>query len=362
MIGIMTFFRAVNYGAILQVYALQEFLNDLGINNEIIDYRCDYIEKIYSPMPNVSIKHIKTFLKQVKQIPIKYKSRRVFDSFIENNITKTNPLTKEMLQSFCRKYYGVITGSDQVWNLSLSGGDLSFALDFLSETNVKKLSYSASLGPSIIEQSSIVKLKPCLQEFDFLSVREETGLQQVYEMTGQKPVIDADPTVLLDIEKWNELSNRSKLKYKKFIFLYIMQPSDVLTEVAKELAKKNNYEIYSICMVENDLKLGHNLKGSSVEDFLWLIKNSEYVVTNSFHGIMLSIRFHKDFYWSLQVGKNMSNPRFDMLDKLYGINKRRCDKYNLHKNCEKLNWKCIEHVLENQKVIAKKHFHEMLNV
>ena len=141
-----------------------------------------------------------------------------------------------------------------------------------------------------------------------------------------------------------------------------MQPSEILYDVAEKLSKEYNCNIYSICMVNNDRKLGTSVKGSSIVDFIWLIKNAKYVVTNSFHGLMMSIRFHKDFYWALQKGKNMSNPRFDMLDKLYGINDRRCDSSDLYKMCKPLNWKNIEKVLENQRCIAESHIHEMLDL
>ena len=80
MIGIITFHRAVNYGAVLQCFALQQALDNIGAENEVIDYRCEFIEKHYSYVPTVSIVHIKQFIKECFQFPTKYKAKK-FDVF-----------------------------------------------------------------------------------------------------------------------------------------------------------------------------------------------------------------------------------------------------------------------------------------
>lgn len=101
-----------------------------------------------------------------------------------------------------------------------------------------------------------------------------------------------------------------------------MQDSPELIQMAKMLAQKYKLVVYSILMMDSKEQVGIDMRGSSVEDFLYLIHNAEFVCTNSFHGIMFSIRFHKKFFWAYQSGKNMSNPRFDMLIHQYGIDCR----------------------------------------
>ncbi len=113
-------------------------------------------------------------------------------------------------------------------------------------------------------------------------------------------------------------------------------------------------------MVDNSRKLGINVRGLKVTDFVWMIKNAKYVITNSFHGLMFSIRYHKEFFWAYQNGNHMSNPRFDMLTKLYKIDKRRCDNVNDYKNCVKMDWDETEEVLRNQAEISKRHLISMI--
>ena len=144
---------------------------------------------------------------------------------------------------------------------------------------------------------------------------------------------------------WECLVQKSTLKKNKFVFVYVMQKSDLLYDKALEIAKKYDLTILSISMVENDRKLGKDMRGASVEDFLWMIKNAEYVITNSFHGIMMSLRFHKEFYWAFQQGAHMSNPRFQMLIDDYGIDKCCCNNVDQ----SKLAYKIIDEKMESQR-------------
>lgn len=348
MIGIITFHRAANYGTVLQTYALQQALNCLSVKNEVIDYRCEHIEKLYSPSPNISPIHVKHYLKEVSQIGIKYKIRKEFDKFIENNICTSQPIDKASLKATSKKYDAIITGSDQVWHLALTGEDLTYALDFVGD-NVRKISYAASFGPAIIQPKYLELLKPQLQRMDYISVREPSGAKTAEELVGRQATLDVDPTVLVSREHWEKMAEKSKCSYSDYIFVYTMQPSDVLYDVAEELARRENLKIYSISMVENRRNIGSSAKGAGVEDFLSMIKNARYVVTNSFHGLLFSIRFHKKFYWAFQSGKHMSNPRFDMLTKVYGIDKRRCDTVDMMNKCSEMDYELIENILEIQR-------------
>ncbi len=323
MVGILTFHRAANYGAVLQCYALQQALDKLKIENEIIDYRCSYIQRHYSPIPSVSFIHIRRFIYELCEAPIKFKVRLQFDKFLKLNLRLSDSVNKSQMKSFCRRYNTIITGSDQVWNLAITGEDTTYFLDF-STKGCQKISYAASIGPKEVKEKYIKIMQPFLQLYDIISIREEAAINSIQQMTGRMPRVDTDPTVLMDISEWNYLVTKSKLKLKnkKYIFLYLMQDSPELIQMAKMLAQKYKLVVYSILMMDSKEQVGIDMRGSSVEDFLYLIHNAEFVCTNSFHGIMFSIRFHKKFFWAYQSGKNMSNPRFDMLIHQYGIDCR----------------------------------------
>lgn len=352
MIGILTFHRAANYGTVLQAYGLQHTLDELHIENELIDYRCTHIEKLYSPVPDVSIVHLRHFCKAVGKMGEKYRVRKQFDSFLRQYLHTGKKIKRAQLPVAATRYEGIVTGSDQVWHLSLTGMDLSYALDFVPD-GVKRLSYAASYGPAHLPEEYQNLLRPCLQRMDWLSVREFSAIDQTEELTGRVPLMNVDPSALPEIEVWNQIADTSKLSRKEFVFVYTMQPSDVLYRVAELLAKEKKLEILSLSMVYNKKKLGEDMTGIGVNDFLWLIRNATYVVTNSFHGIMFSIRFHKQFFWSYQQGSRMSNPRFDMLSRLYHIEKRRCDSAEDCYNCPGMDFVEIEKILREERELAK---------
>lgn len=357
MVGILTFHRATNYGAVLQCYALQQTLNTLKIENEVIDYRCPFIERHYSPIPSVSLLHTRQFTRELCNAPVKLKARLQFDKFLLSKIRLSSKTKKRKMESFCQKYDAIISGSDQVWNLAITGEDTTYLLDFKTE-NCKKLSYAASIGPRAVEKKYIDMMQTYLQKFDVLSVREEAAVETVQQITGRVPLIDVDPTVLVETSEWNRLAMESKLHCKKFLFLYLMQDSPELIHIAKTTAQEKGLTLYSIMMVQMKEPVGIDMRGASVEDYLYLIKNAEYVFTNSFHGIMFALRFHKKFFWSYQIGKNMSNPRFEMLVNQYGIACRCLIRGMKIEEYKEIDFEFVEEVMKNQRKTSLQHLKE----
>ena len=193
------------------------------------------------------------------------------------------------------------------------------------------------------------KLTPCLKQYDSISVREPAAKAFIEEISEKNVKVDVDPTILLPTEKWESLADKSNLAYKNFIFVYTMQPSDILYNLAQNLAKKEELQIYSLSMVDNSRKLGTDMRGAKIEDFLWMIKHARYVVTNSFHGLLFALRFHKQLYWAFQQGKHMSNPRFDMLIEQYGIDCRCCSKELGVDQCTELDYNYIDSIMSHQR-------------
>ena len=354
MVGIITFHRAANYGAVLQSYALQQALESIGVKNEIIDYRCEHIEQHYSPKPSVSIKHAKHFVLELMEALQKSKVRKVFDHFLNNYLCLSQKVTREELAILADKYNTVICGSDQVWNPISTNGDYSYFLDFVS-SDKKKLSYAASIGIDKWEDSSLNAIKEHLRSFDAISIREPSSLDMVESLYDGDLAINVDPTVLLEVSKWEEIAEKSNRSENGFIFVYMMQPSDNLYKLAESLAREKGLDIISISMSENKCSIGQNVKGASVNDYLWFIKNASYVVTNSFHGLIFSMIFEKDFYWDYQTGKSMSNTRFDMLSKQYGIGCRCFDDNKKPNDYERLDFQEIKETMKMQRLESLKY-------
>lgn len=348
MVGIITFHRAANYGAVLQSYALQQTLGSIGVESEIIDYRCEHIEQHYSPKPSVSIKHTKHFVLELMEAPQKSKIRKKFDGFLNNYLHLSQKMTRGDLSKLVNKYDTVICGSDQVWNPISTNSDYSYFLDFVS-SDKKKLSYAASIGIDEWEKSSSNVIKEYLKSFDAISIREPSSLKMVESVYDGDVVVNVDPTVLLEASKWEELAEESNRKENGFVFVYMMQPSDNLYKVAEDLAREKGLDIISISMSGRKCPIGRNLKGASVNDYLWFIKNASYIVTNSFHGLIFSMIFEKRFYWDYQLGKSMSNARFDMLSKQYGIGCRCFDDNKKLNDYKELDFREIKEIMKSQK-------------
>ncbi len=176
------------------------------------------------------------------------------------------------------RYRKVIVGSDQVWNYNLTDSDNSFLLDFVNN-NKKKASYAASFGVKELESNKKGYYKQALSEFEYISVREEQGKQIVEELVDNNVQVVVDPTLLVSKQEWEELANECKFKYKNFIFVYQLGVSSGLLQYAKKLGKKHNLKV-----IMAPCPLGMPISGISMPtigpiEWLWLIKNATYVVT-----------------------------------------------------------------------------------
>lgn len=306
MVGILTFHRALNYGAVLQAYALQQCLNSLGIENKIIDYRCSYIENFYKPIKLSHIKNPSSLARDVIYLKGNRKKRAKFNKFCNDYLLKSDPVYKhEDLKVLNKDYSSFITGSDQVWNNVWSGFDRSYFLDFAD--NQKKNSYAASFGFEEIPPDLKNEYKLLLSDFNKLSVREKSGQRIINEALNRNSVVSIDPSCLLSADTWNNIAE--KPKEKDYVLLYTLEKSAKLESLAKELAKKHNTKvIYIIDSVRK--KKGYDCKGFlSPLEFVGLFSNAKIVVTNSFHGLMFSTILKKEFYLAYQERKNAPNSR-----------------------------------------------------
>lgn len=323
-VGTITYHRAVNYGAVLQTFALQKVLDKFEVNNEVVDYRADYIEWIYKPFCMRDRKNIKDFFKIIKGAPIKNKKRNQFFKFIKNNIrVSQKAYTKETLDKANDEYDVFIAGSDQVFNLDCSNYDTNYLLDFVNDKN-KKTSYAASFGFDEMPKEDVKEYKRLLSGFNSISVREAQGVKIVKKAINKEAVEVLDPTLLISGNEWREIVGETKEDSKGYILIYALLPSQTLIEFANKLQEKTGLEI--VFVKDSLTKEGHNVLSKNVKylkdvepfEFVKLISEAEYVITNSFHGTAFSINFNKKFFTELLAPETKVNSRLenilDMLD------------------------------------------------
>lgn len=321
-IGIVTFHRAHNYGAMLQAYALLEFLNR-KYNAEIIDY---YAKRIYAnynvfrPLSKNPFKAVKNFKEDYTNRYIKRERYNKFERFMKNNYNLSNIYINEhQLKKNISKYDVLITGSDQVWNPDIVGGlsDI-YTLNF-GDIDTKKISYAASIGSTKYIDNNPEIFKSKLKNINFISVRESDAAQKLEVLMNRSIDVVLDPTLLLDTNEWESKLDNIK-ENEKYILAYMVKYDQNFINVVNHFSKVTGLKVIHFGLnnpgYENELKSCYN---ADPYDFINYIKNAEYVLATSFHATVFSIIFNKKFWI---VPHFLTNSRVTSLLDLFGLSNR----------------------------------------
>lgn len=289
-----------NAGASLQAYALQKYLSELGHDVEIIHYKPDYLfdYKIWGCDHPRYNKPVLRSIYSLLKFPERMKSfhcekKRKFDSFKKQylKLTREKYINIDSLRSNPPEADVYFAGSDQIWNSFYPNGrDPSFYLDFGKETLIRA-SYAASFATPTIEKTYQDFVKEEIQKLDYVSVRETSGLEILKSMGIANGYCVVDPVFLLDADEWRRMLPSTAID-ERYIFVYSFGKDALMERYATDLARKNNWKIYSWRDGFGDV----SVKNSGPIEFLQLIDNAEFVLSNSFHATAFSILFHKEFY------------------------------------------------------------------
>lgn len=359
-----------NYGASLQAYALQHYIESLGHDVEIIDFNpwfhCDRYNPFYMPKNAIGraakIVKILPFMRYV-WYPFKawrggmlktWGRKAAFDKFEEEyyHLTPVKYFSSEALQKNPPKADVYVAGSDQIWNtFSENGRELGYYLDFGDE-KLKRISYAASLATSSIKEGYEDFVKTQLQKFDAISVREKTGAQLLKELGIEDVSVVFDPVFLLNKEEWKALAKKGSLyglKPNNYLLVYDFLGNDQqMASFAKEYAKKHSLKIVSV----NDFNVRDyadvNINNAGPLEFLTLIDNATCVVASSFHATAFSIILEKEFYTFNLKGYNNSSRMQDLLSKLSLE-----DRMNPSQEKPTVEWKKVSSCLDQSKILSK---------
>lgn len=319
-IYVLTFHGSVNYGAVLQAYALNRAIEDLGYTCEVIDYNRELHHRNYLRVIKSSIKGLAY---QILQYPEKYRLHKKFDYFTK---TRMNIGKKIYNGFYVLKNAGFetdatyIVGSDQVWNCELTEDNLHYYLDFVESRY--KYSYAASFGVSDISdwknKETVLEL---LKKFRRISVREESGQKILKKHLGTMPEVVCDPTFLIMQEQWAELA--SEEKKDQYILLFMLARDEKLIRCAKEMALKNDLKIINIVYSVKRINGIEDVCSVGPEEWLAYIKDAKYIFTNSFHGFAFALNFNKQVWVSLSSGGRNSRildiaKRYDVENRIVG--------------------------------------------
>lgn len=315
-VGIITYHFARNYGAVLQCYALQKFIGNQGYQVEILNYKTHKQEQNNSLFNKR--KGIKNIVMNIALYP--FKSKRIikdkkFEEFIQKEMNCTNRIysleeLKNKINDEGFKY--IISGSDQVWNPRI--GDFEDAFFFPFKCAAKKISYAASIGGATLEE--LDNYKKWINDFENISVREETTSKILNSILEKKVKVVLDPTMLLNNDEWKIVEDDVEEEY---MLCYFINKSNFKEgfKIAKKIAKQRRLKIK---IINARFSLNSFRKGTIVDagpiDFIRLMKKASFICTDSFHGTIFSIIFNKPFL-SIDRKDNKNDTRkSDLLKKL----------------------------------------------
>lgn len=299
MIGIVTYYHIRNYGANLQAFALQHSILETGREAIIIKYESKIITKRAIKRLFINIKKEKHFL--IKLIILLNSIRSHFDF---KRFRKKYICIKELDSNINR----IIVGSDQVWNTEINGGDLYYFLDFYQG---KKYAYAASFGYEKVPEQYVEVLKPLLEQFHCIGVREKQGKNILREQFGLMSEVVLDPIFFMTKEEWRRYFKLCDIVKSKYLLIYII--GNVSQYLQNYIMRKYREIIcinYNNCYISS--KMIKNKYCSSPNKWLEYIFYSTINITNSYHGVIFSILFNKKFILYYTIKQHF-------LSRLWGI-------------------------------------------
>lgn len=302
-IATLTYQRHDNYGAMLQCYALQKRIEQMGIETEVIDYICEVSENPFG-LKAFRAKGLKRYITGIIGAITRLPRAKSFNNF-RHLIKMSKSVTEKNISQLGASYDGYIVGSDNVWNSDITGFDERYFLSFVADKR-KRASFAASFGSSKIKNDQREKYQKFLSDFSILTCREKSGSSLINELTGRESVTVCDPTLLLTEQQWSSVAKEPSER-KPYLLAYQMVPSKAFVKFVKDVAKQKNLRVVYIPFPFGFIKCKMKLNIDPLE-WLGLVKNADYIITDSFHGCVFSVIFKKQFIVKIsQLGERIEN-------------------------------------------------------
>lgn len=306
-IGLMTIHHAYNFGAMLQAYATYKVINEMGHDVEFIDYDNETFageRKIFLPCNSVGniFRNFRSLL-QFKQLKHRVEKYETFYKKLRVSKIKYNHNNINLVEG----YDVVITGSDQTFSLYLTNNPVDIRPFFLKDLNCsKKMSYASSMGEKFykLKPEDDSWMKECLADFSSISVREKGSADYIENLTGKRPSVVLDPTLLRSADQWCQDSEETCYAKGDYIAFYTVLSEPWVIKYVDKFAKETGLKVIAMHpRTRYEMKANFNYIGAlGPSEFLTIIKNAKFVITTSFHATSFSIIFHKQFV-SLKIGE-----------------------------------------------------------
>lgn len=307
-IGVLTW-KLHNYGTALQAYALNKYLREKGFDCYLVNYSLEYknlsrvnrftlrvviqkiVDRIRHKIGRVRLKQYEN--KYYDDIQLSKKRFNVFYDSIPHIGSRL--INKENLWGEVKDCYAVICGSNQCWSPKFL--DTSFYLDFV-HNSIKKVAYAPSIAVESYTTAEKRLITPLLKRFDSISVREKNGQLLLNSMGFDQVELVVDPTLLLSKEIWNhDFVEAVDDLNKDYILVYFLSNNrwyENIVNIIMDIFP--NYEIVVIPKTIGTFRMKGTLRcDTGPIEFVQLLRNSKYVITDSYHGMCLAIKYEIDF-------------------------------------------------------------------
>lgn len=363
-IGILTFHYSNNYGGLLQALSLHNTVELLGYDVEVINF-VPSSYKPYKIMGNLGLRK-NIFKNKIEDLNIVNISKKVnimnkyskavtnkINLYRDNNINLSEQVDEDSLKDILGNYSAIIVGSDQVWNPSQRKSPIYF-LNFKDSYKGKKISYAADSTVKDISSEDRDTLKSALSEFDHISVRNEHSFNFVETLINKEVEIVADPTLLVDFDR----NKQNQDEIGEYILTYVLGKEiegSHFKAIEKIKKKYGNLPVYSIKIPTMNFELSPYADkvfyDLDPDGWMDMFKKAKFVYTDSFHGVLFSMKYHKPFlaYYT----EKLRATRFIDLGKRYGIDKyivQNISEIDTKESLELLpDYNSIDTILKNQK-------------
>lgn len=344
-IGLAVCYDTKNFGSQLQVLATVKKIEELGYETEIIRYKKKFtpvfiMQQIPRLFNRQFIQNKSKAKKKRQEIAahediarnIKIRNER-FDDFVKKHFTNVSEIYngwENLVKKSNKNYDGFLCGSDQLW-LPSNLESHFYTLEFASN-NKTKIAYATSFGVNNIPNNQRNRTKKYLNRFEALSTREIAGKKIIASLTEKDAKVVCDPTLLFNAEEWTGFIPDKKVIDEPYVFCYFLGNNEEHREIAEQFKKHIDLKLVTCPFLDNFVQRDQNfgdiqLYDLDAEDFVNLIRHAEYILTDSFHGSVFSILYHKKFmtFNRFENGKNSRNSRIDSLCSLLGLESRRFD-------------------------------------
>ena len=311
-----------NYGSALQSWALHHAIKKIGGYEPIlVDYCPDILKDKdpLNPFKNMWDQDEESRKMCELTMPAIRKNYYKFDSFYTNKFYRTNKKYSssnfnELVKD--ENILGFVCGSDTIFCMDEFGFDDGYYANYDCMKG-NAVSYAASFGDPTLSDENCKILNDRLQNFKAFGLRENQMVPYVAEHTDVPVQRVIDPTLLLTSEEYDDIAISENLENDKYLLYYSRRYSKVMEEYVQQLAERNGWKIVEISLRATNAEKGHRMfYDAGVEEFLSLVKNAEYIVTNSFHGMIFAVQYRRPF---VIFSREQCNNKIDEILQLFDL-------------------------------------------